>query len=56
LGLGYVIMVAGANFKIDRQFSAIIVLCLIGMVFFALTSWAERRLIPWHISIRGERQ
>lgn len=55
-GLGYVIMVAGANFRIDRQFSAIIVLCLIGMVFFAVTSWAERRLIPWHISIRGEHQ
>jgi ABC-type nitrate/sulfonate/bicarbonate transport system permease component len=55
-GLGYVIMMAAANFKIDRQFSAIIVLCLIGMVFFALTGWAERRLIPWHISIRGERQ
>jgi NitT/TauT family transport system permease protein len=54
-GLGYVIMVAGANFKIDRQFSAILVLCLIGMVFFALTGWAERALIPWHISIRGER-
>jgi len=52
-GLGYVIMVAGSNFQIDLQFAAIILLCVIGVVFFGLLGWAERRLLPWHVSIRG---
>jgi ABC-type nitrate/sulfonate/bicarbonate transport system permease component len=52
-GLGYLIMVAGADFKIDRQFSAIFVLSLIGMSLFWLAGWVERLLLPWHISVRA---
>jgi ABC-type nitrate/sulfonate/bicarbonate transport system permease component len=52
-GLGYLIMVAGADFKIDRQFSAILVLSLIGMSLFWLAGWVERLLLPWHISVRA---
>lgn len=52
-GLGYLIVVAGADFQIDRQFSAIFVLSLVGMLFFWLAGWVERRLLPWHISVRG---
>jgi NitT/TauT family transport system permease protein len=52
-GLGYLIMVAGADFKIDRQFSAILVLSVLGMLLFWLAGWVERRLLPWHISVRA---
>lgn len=52
-GLGYLIMVAGANFDIARQFSAIVVLSLIGMIFFWIATWAERVCLPWHVSIRS---
>jgi NitT/TauT family transport system permease protein len=52
-GLGYLIMIAGADFKIDQQFSAIIILSALGTLFFWLTGWAERRLLPWHVSSRA---
>ena len=46
-GLGYVILIAGSNFDIARQFTAIIVMSVIGMVFFAVIEWLERILVPW---------
>jgi ABC-type nitrate/sulfonate/bicarbonate transport system permease component len=52
-GLGYLIMVAGADFKIDRQFSAILVLSVLGMLLFWVAGWIERLVLPWHISVRA---
>lgn len=52
-GLGYVIMISGANFNIARQFGAIIVISVVGMIFFWLASWVERLCLPWHVSIRS---
>jgi len=46
-GLGYLILIAGANFDIARQFAAIIIITVIGMAFFGLISKLERILIPW---------
>lgn len=55
-GLGYLIMVSGADFKIDRQFSAILVLSVMGMVLFWLIGVIERLVLPWHISVRPSGQ
>jgi NitT/TauT family transport system permease protein len=52
-GLGYLIMIAGANFDIARQFSAIVVLSIFGMILFWLAGWIERLCLPWHVSIRA---
>jgi NitT/TauT family transport system permease protein len=52
-GLGYIIMIAGSNFQIARQFGAIVALSLVGMVLFWIMSWIERRSLPWHISVRA---
>jgi NitT/TauT family transport system permease protein len=46
-GLGYLIVVAGASFDIARQFASIIVISAIGMIFFAVIGWVERKAIPW---------
>ncbi|AJE47588.1 ABC transporter permease [Celeribacter indicus] len=46
-GLGYLILIAGANFDIARQFAAIILITVMGMSFFGIISWLERRMIPW---------
>jgi ABC-type nitrate/sulfonate/bicarbonate transport system permease component len=46
-GLGYVIVVSGANFDIARQFTAIISITAIGMSFFAVIQFLERALLPW---------
>lgn len=53
-GLGYIIMVAGSNFRMDQQFAAIIFLSIMGMIFFWIIGFAERRALPWHASIRNE--
>lgn len=52
-GLGYLIIVAGSSFDIPRQFAAIVVLSAIGMAFFWLAAWVERKSLPWHVSIRA---
>jgi len=56
VGLGYVIQVAGSSFNITRQFAAIVVISVIGMVLFMLMEWAERLIVPWKNSsnIAGE--
>lgn len=46
-GLGYLILVAGANFDITRQFASIILISLIGVVFFVVLEQLERVVIPW---------
>jgi NitT/TauT family transport system permease protein len=52
-GIGYMIMIAGANFQISRQFGAIVALSLVGMLFFWIMSWIERISLPWHVSVRA---
>jgi NitT/TauT family transport system permease protein len=53
-GLGYAMMVATSDLNIARQFAAIILLSVIGVVFFWLIAYIERLLIPWHVSVRNE--
>jgi len=52
-GLGYLVLVSGTNFKIAEQFAAIILLSIMGTAFFWLASWTERKLLPWHVSVRS---
>jgi NitT/TauT family transport system permease protein len=47
VGLGYVIQVAGSSFNITRQFAAIVMISIIGMIFFVLMEWAEKVVVPW---------
>jgi NitT/TauT family transport system permease protein len=49
-GLGYLILIAGANFDIARQFASVVVISLIGVVFFAVLERIERIAIPWRTS------
>ncbi|MDB5536911.1 MAG: binding-protein-dependent transporter inner rane component [Devosia sp.] len=55
-GLGYLILIAGANFDITRQFASIILITLIGVLFFVTLEQMERFFIPWkaRINIAGE--
>jgi ABC-type nitrate/sulfonate/bicarbonate transport system permease component len=46
-GLGYLIVMAGSNFDIAKQFAAILVISAIGMIFFAILEWVERLAVPW---------
>jgi NitT/TauT family transport system permease protein len=52
-GLGYVMMIANADLNIARQFSAILVLSIIGISFFTIIAKVEKLLLPWHVSVRN---
>ena len=52
-GLGQVILQAQGMFQTPRMFVAIFILGILGTVLFYAIDWAERLLLPWHISQRG---
>lgn len=51
-GLGYLIVVAATDLNVTRQFSAIVVLSALGIGFFWIIGVLERRILPWHSSVR----
>jgi NitT/TauT family transport system permease protein len=53
-GLGYQIMLATSDLDIARQFAAITVLTIVGILFVAAIERIERLILPWHISVRAE--
>jgi NitT/TauT family transport system permease protein len=52
-GLGYLIMAAQGAFDTPRVFVAILLLSIMGTVFFRMIEFIERQVIPWHVSQRG---
>jgi len=49
-GLGYLVLSGSFNFNTARSFAAIIVLSIIGTVFFNLMSWIEHR-VSWRAGL-----
>jgi NitT/TauT family transport system permease protein len=52
-GLGYVILVAQSSFDTPRAFAAVLLLSIIATALFYLITYAETKLIPWHVSQRS---
>lgn len=53
-GLGYLIVVAATDQNVTRQFAAIAFLSVVGILFFWFVGYLERRLLPWHASVRRD--
>lgn len=51
-GLGYLLLRANGDINTKLLFAILIVLCLMGMVFFGAVEILEKKLIPWHVSQR----
>jgi NitT/TauT family transport system permease protein len=54
-GLGRVIMSASASYDTVLMFTGVGYLTIIGLVLFFAMDYAERLLLPWHVSRRVER-
>lgn len=54
-GLGYVILAAQGVFETGRVFAAIVVLAILGTGLFYGIDFLERKVLPWHVSVRGRR-
>jgi ABC-type nitrate/sulfonate/bicarbonate transport system permease component len=52
-GLGYIITLAVNNLQTVEQFAAIVLLSVMGMLFFGALALLERLLLPWHVSVRS---
>lgn len=50
--LGVFITQEAAGFNFARAWAAIIIASLVGISFYTLVLFAERRLMPWHASLR----
>lgn len=55
-GIGFQILVAQGNFDTVRVFVSLLLLGVVGTVLFFLVDYAERLLVPWHVSQRGRQQ
>lgn len=53
-GLGYVILQANGNLDTPMLFAGLLVMSAIGVVLFVLVELAEKLLLPWHASRRGD--
>ena len=53
-GLGYILLKANGELQTPLLFAAITILTIIGIVFYYVLEAAERVMIPWHVSRRGQ--
>ncbi|MEU0565655.1 ABC transporter permease [Nonomuraea sp. NPDC005983] len=53
-GLGSVILQANGNIDTPMLFAGLLVMSLLGVVLFVAVEIAERLLLPWHASRRGD--
>lgn len=51
-GLGYLILLASGQLQTALMFAALIMLAMVGVASFALIQWCERKVMPWHSSVR----
>ncbi len=51
-GLGFRIQIEAGRFGFDIVWAAIIVASALGIAWFGLVAWLERRFTAWHVSLR----
>lgn len=52
-GLGFQILIAQGQFDTIRVFVSLVLLGIVGTLLFFLVDYAERVVLPWHVSQRG---
>ena len=55
-GLGFYIQIVTGNMRPDLAFAGIFLLTILGLVLFGVVTLIERLVIPWHISVRRQRE
>jgi NitT/TauT family transport system permease protein len=53
-GLGYLLLQSNANMDTSLLFAVLFCLMAIGLVLYYAVEFCERRLIPWHVSVRAD--
>ncbi|MCI0476908.1 MAG: ABC transporter permease [Anaerolineales bacterium] len=55
-GLGYLLLVTNSNMQTALMFATIVVLTIIGLIFFYVIEFLESFLIPWHVTQRTKEE
>lgn len=55
-GLGYLLLVTNSNMQTALMFATIVVLTIIGLIFFYVIEFLESLLIPWHVTQRAREE
>lgn len=50
--LGVFITQEAAQFRFANAWAAIIIACVVGILFYLIILFLEKRIIPWHVSVR----
>lgn len=53
-GLGYLLLWSNANMDTSLLFSVLVCLMIIGVILYYIVEFLERRLMPWHVSVRAD--
>ena len=53
-GLGYLLLWSNANLDTPLLFAVLLCLMVIGLLLYYAVEFLERRLIPWHVSVRAD--
>jgi len=51
-GLGYLLLTSAGDLNGQLTYATIVILIFIGMILFGAVCWAEKWVIPWHVSVR----
>jgi NitT/TauT family transport system permease protein len=54
-GLGYRLLIAFTFLQTDLMFAILLLMAVLGMLFFYAVEWIERATIPWHVSQRQDK-
>jgi NitT/TauT family transport system permease protein len=55
LTIGKYITQESAAFRFANTWAAILLVSAVGILFYWLVALVERLVMPWHVSLRGER-
>jgi NitT/TauT family transport system permease protein len=55
-GLGYLLQYANVELDTELLFATMIILLALGGSLFVTVIYAEKKLLPWHVAVRGEQE
>lgn len=53
-GLGFLLLTATGSLNAKQVYATLLILIVMGIVLFLIVCGLEKRLLPWHVSVRGQ--
>ena len=53
-GLGFLLLTSTGDLNAKQLYATLLILIVMGVILFGIVCELEKRLLPWHVSVRGE--